>query len=71
VSNDLNPLIRAFDFSIPAVVGIMGHLLGLVLAEADGLGFDATGDQEHVSASHEVSEGLVFDKSLSDGLTDS
>jgi hypothetical protein len=44
VANDFNPLVRAFDFSIPAVVSIMSHLLTLVLTEADSFGFDTTGD---------------------------
>ena len=70
VAGDLNPTVRGLDLSIPTVIGVMSHLGRSMLSEADGGGLDSDGAQELEGSGDEVTNGLVANDSVSDGLTD-
>ena len=55
----LDPAVRGEELGVPAVAGVMGHLVVHVLAEAEALGVDADPDEEELDARHEVAKGLV------------
>ena len=50
--------------SIPAVAGIMSHLIGQMLSEAQPLGVHTDFGHEQVDASHEVAQCLIGDQFL-------
>jgi len=66
MASDLDPAIRSLDLCIPAVVSVMGHLVGAMLAEANRLGFDTKGAQEQVSSGNEVANSLVANNAVCD-----
>mmetsp|Transcript_37929 Transcript_37929/g.46221 ORF Transcript_37929/g.46221 Transcript_37929/m.46221 type:complete len:253 (+) Transcript_37929:740-1498(+) len=68
VSSDLDPAVARLDLSIPAIVGVMGHLVRAVLAEANGLALDADSAEELVGPGQEVADGLIADHAATHGL---
>ena len=61
VASALHPAERHLDLRVPAVAGIVRHLVGQVLPEAHVLGLAARAQQELVDARDEVAERLVGD----------
>lgn len=66
----LDPAVRALDLGVPAVLGVMRHLLLEVLAEAQARLVHAELEQEEVGARDEVAERLVGDDALLHGVAD-
>ena len=56
--------VRCFALGVPAVTGVVGHLVAHVLAEAEPGWIHADLDQEEVDASHEVTQHPVGDDAL-------
>lgn len=60
----LDPAVRRLDLGVPAVGGVVRHLVRHVLAEAQAGGVDADRHEELVDARDEVAERLVVDDAL-------
>lgn len=69
-ANTLRPTIAIVYLSIPAVRCVMGHLVRHVLPETKALRVDADLHQELVDSGNEVTECLVGNDTLIDGLAD-
>jgi hypothetical protein len=67
-ANALDPAVRCQQLGVPAVCGVMGHLVGHVLPEADLLGVDTNLEQELLDTGKEVSERLVVHQTGLDSL---
>lgn len=59
------------DLSVPAVAGVVSHLLGEVLAEAELILLDTGGPEELGGAAEVVAERLVRYDAIGDGLAES
>ena len=70
-ANALLPAVRGVNLGIPAVAGVMGHLVGHVLTETNAVGVDTDLGQEHVDADQEVAQSLVVDNLLLHSLANS
>mgnify|MGYP001626740577 CR=1 FL=1 len=68
MTSDFNPAITGLDLSIPAVIGIMSHLVGTMLAEADSFSLDTKRGQEQESPCDEVTNSLVANNATCDSL---
>ena len=66
----LYPAVRALDLGVPAVLGVMRHLVLQVLAEPKPLRVDPDLLEEGLRARDEVSERLIGDDALLHSLTD-
>lgn len=71
VASHFNPAIRCLNFSIPAVVGVVSHLIAAMLSEADGFSFDSALSKEQVASRNEIRHCLIFYHSLLESLLDS
>ena len=60
----LHPTVGGEQLGVPAVAGVVRHLVGHVLAEAQALGVHADLQQEQLDAGNEVAQGLVGDRAL-------
>mmetsp|Transcript_131077 Transcript_131077/g.261537 ORF Transcript_131077/g.261537 Transcript_131077/m.261537 type:complete len:308 (-) Transcript_131077:587-1510(-) len=60
----LQPANRCLNLWVPAVIGIVCHLRGKVLAKTDVVCFDANADEEEVRPCNEVAQGLVVNHFL-------
>lgn len=60
VASYLDPAIGCLNLGIPAVISVVGHLVGSVLSEADCLWFYTNLGQEEVTPGEEVSKGLIL-----------
>ena len=67
----LNPTVRALNFSVPAIGGVVRHLVLQVLTEAKTVGVDANLNEEQVASSNEITQGFVRDDALAHGLAHS
>ncbi|KAF3806253.1 putative glycine--tRNA ligase [Colletotrichum gloeosporioides] len=67
-ADTLDPARGGEELGVPAVGGVVGHLIGHVLAEADLCHVDTDLGQEQVDAGEEVAEGLVVDDLVLDGV---
>ena len=63
-ADTFDPAVRGEQLGVPAVAGVVRHLVGHVLPEPQPLLVDADLDQELLDARHEVSQGLVGDGGL-------
>ena len=70
VASDLNPTVASLNFSIPAVVSVVGHLVRAMLSKADCLTANTDRDEEHISPCDEVTKSLITNDALADSLTD-
>jgi hypothetical protein len=61
VADALDPAVRGEQLGVPAVDGVVGHLVGEVLTEAQAGGFCAHLPQQQRSARHEVAQILAAD----------
>ena len=65
----LDPPIARLNFSIPAVLRIMSHLVAPVLPEPNTIWLDTTVRQELPCSNHEVSQRLIADNTLGNSFT--
>ena len=64
----LCPTRRVLDLGIPAVAGVMRHLVAHVLSETQASSVDTNLDQEEVDAPDKVAQRLVVNDAGRDGL---
>lgn len=64
MASHFDPPIAALDLCVPAVGGVVSHLVASVLPESDTLSLYTILCQEQEGTSHEVSQSLVSNKSL-------
>lgn len=67
-ADTLNPAVAGLQLSIPAVGGVVSHLVSHVLAETELGGVNAQLHEEGVDASQEVTKSLVVNQSSLNGL---
>jgi hypothetical protein len=63
-TNALDPAVGGVDLGVPAVGGVVSHLVRHVLAETEAVGVDTDLGEEEEDASNEVTESLVVDHAL-------
>mmetsp|Transcript_16034 Transcript_16034/g.50106 ORF Transcript_16034/g.50106 Transcript_16034/m.50106 type:complete len:415 (+) Transcript_16034:806-2050(+) len=68
MADNLLPPVRRKHLSVPTVRSVVGHLVGQVLAKADGVRLDARGGEELLRARQKVGERLVADHTVRDSL---
>jgi len=66
----LDPAVRAVQLGIPAVGGVVSHLVGHVLTEAHFGVVDTEFEEEVLDAHDEVAQGLVVNDLVLDGFAD-
>ncbi|KUI60383.1 hypothetical protein VP1G_11257 [Cytospora mali] len=69
-ADTLDPAIRSEQLGVPAVAGVVGHLVGHVLPEADLAHVRTNLLQEQVDTRQEVAQGLIVDDLAGDRVTD-
>ena len=60
----LHPYVGGEQLCVPAVAGVVRHLVGHVLPEPEPGRVDTDLDQEELDARHEVAQGLVGNSAL-------
>jgi len=70
VASHFDPAVRCLNFGIPAVIGVVSHLVAAMLSEADGLSLDSALSQEQVASRNEIRHCLILDHSLLESLLD-
>ena len=63
-SYTLNPTVAAFNFSIPAIHGVVCHFVLLMLTESEAFGVNADVGEELPRDAHEFRYGCVANESL-------
>lgn len=69
-ANTLNPAVAGLQLSIPAVLGVVSHLVGHVLTETELGEVNTNLDQEELDTGEEVTQSLVVDEASLNGLAD-
>lgn len=69
ISHALDPSVAGKNLGVPAVLSVMSHLISKMLTETKTSRIDSDLEQEHVTASHIVSEGLIGNNPLRDSTS--
>ncbi len=63
-ANTLKPAIRALNFSIPTVLGIVSHLILQMLAKPEPLLIDTNPSEKQIRSCNEVTKSFIVNNTL-------